>query len=143
VDDFTLNQGADNAPDTNKIVEYWIEMAENDFNTMEDFYSIKRYNWSLFIGHLVLEKFIKALYVKINKKHPPFLHDLTKLLSKCNVEVTEELYDLLDVITTFNINARYDDYKKAFYNQCTPQFTETWINHIKTIRLWIINTHLK
>lgn len=41
--------------DVDKIVNYWTEMAENDFNSMIDFYNIKRYNWALFIGHLVIE----------------------------------------------------------------------------------------
>lgn len=45
-------------------------------------------------------------------------------------------------ITTFNINARYDDYKLAFYKQCTLEFTEIWINHIKNIRQWIVDTQL-
>jgi len=29
----------------------------------------------------------------------------------------------LDTITTFNLNARYDSYKQAFYEKCTPEFT--------------------
>ena len=35
-----------------KIVHYWVEMSNRDFDTMIDFYNIKRYNWSLFIGIL-------------------------------------------------------------------------------------------
>jgi len=42
-----------------------------------------------------------------------------------------------DVITTFNINARYEDYKLEFYRRCTKEFTETWINNIKELRQWI------
>ena len=125
------------------IVNYWIEMSENDYGSMIDFYNIKRYNWSLFIGHLVIEKLIKAVYVKTHHKHPPFIHDLLKLITRCNVQITNEQMDILDTITTFNINVRYDDYKLAFYKQCTPEYTEKWINNIKTIRQWIQNTLLK
>jgi len=97
------------------------------------------------IGHyyLVIEKLIKATYVKIHHKHPPFLHDLLKLLNKCNIPITDDQMDIIDTITTFNINARYDDYKLAFYKQCTPEYTQIWINHIKEIRQWTINMQLK
>lgn len=44
---------------------------------------------------------------------------------------------MLDRITTFNINARYDDYKKNFYLLCTAEFTSGWIEKIKTLRLWL------
>ena len=40
-------------------------------------------------------------------------------------------------ITTFNINARYDDYKKEFYAMCTADFTKEWIEKIKKIQQWI------
>jgi len=43
----------------------------------------------------------------------------------------------LDKITAFNLNARYDDYKREFYNLCTPEFTNVWIEKIKILRLWI------
>jgi HEPN domain-containing protein len=141
--EITLNQNNDSEINVDKIVNYWIEMSDNDFNSMIDFFNIKRYNWALFIGHLVIEKLIKASYVKIHQKHPPFLHDLLKLINKCNIKVSDEQMDIIDTITTFNINARYDDYKLAFYKQCTPEYTELWISQIKNIRQWIIDTQLK
>ncbi len=141
--EITLNQNDNVEINVEKIIQYWIEMSDNDYNSMLDMVGIKRYNWALFVGQLVIEKLIKAAYVKVHHKHPPFLHDLLKILKKCNVSVTEEQMDILDTITTFNINARYDDYKLAFYKQCTPEYTEIWINNIKNIRQWIIETLLK
>jgi HEPN domain-containing protein len=52
--------------DTDKIVNHYRESSEDDFNTMMSLYNSKSYNRSLFIGHITLEKLIKALYVKIN-----------------------------------------------------------------------------
>ena len=48
-----------------------------------------------------------------------------------------DLSEKLDFITTFNIETRYDDYKKEFYNKCTKEFTQNWINHIKDISEWL------
>jgi len=50
---------------------------------------------------------------------------------------------ILDTISRFNINARYDDYKANFYKLCTKEFTEKWITQIKEIRQWIKTTLLK
>jgi len=46
--------------------------------------------WALFIRHLVLEKLIKAWYIKVNSKTPPFIHDLVRLAEKNNLTLDEE-----------------------------------------------------
>lgn len=51
--------------------------------------------------------------------------------------MSEDYADWLDEITTFNLNARYDDYKKEFYKLCTQEFAQNWIEKIKILRLWI------
>lgn len=83
------------------------------------------------------EKLLKALYVKRFKKHAPFTHNLFRLAELIGLELTDDYSDWLDEITSFNLHARYDDYKKEFYNLCTPEYAENWINKIKTIRSWI------
>lgn len=45
-----------------EIVKYWIKSSDNDYNTMEYLYKGKNYPWSLFVGHIVIEK----LYYKLN-----------------------------------------------------------------------------
>lgn len=45
--------------------------------------------------------------------------------------------DWLDEITSFNLNARYDDYKREFYKLCTDDYTRTWVENIIHIRIWI------
>lgn len=43
----------------------------------------------------------------------------------------------LDEITTFNLNARYDNYKQDFYQLCTKDFADIWLDRIEKIRLWL------
>lgn len=93
--------------------------------------------WALFIGHLVLEKLIKAWYVKVNNATPPFIHDLVRLAEKGDLALTDDQKDILDTISTFNIRGRYDDYKREFYLKCTHEFTEKWIFNIRDFRKWI------
>ena len=95
------------------------------------------YQWSLFIGHLVLEKLLKAYYVKQINKNPPFIHDLLRLTEKGGLKISEKRKDMLDTISGFNINTRYNDYKQSFYKKCTMEFTKKWIQNIRALRVWI------
>ncbi|CAA9292043.1 MAG: hypothetical protein AVDCRST_MAG95-4066, partial [uncultured Adhaeribacter sp.] len=65
------------------IVSYWLESSDSDFATMQHLFTAKDYSWSLFLGHLVIEKLLKALFVKNLNKQAPFTHDLLRLASKC------------------------------------------------------------
>ena len=87
------------------IVNFWVETAENDYKTMLNLYASKDYHWSLFMGHLVIEKLLKALYVKNKDNNIPRIHDLLRLAEKAEIETTEKQKDDLDYITTFNIRA--------------------------------------
>ncbi len=88
---------------------------------------------------MVIEKLLKALYAKNNKGAPyaPKTHDLLYLAEKLNLELTEEQEVTLNEITTFNLSTRYDDYKRAFYNKCTDEYTKEQINKIKEVKLWL------
>lgn len=124
--------------DIEKIVNHWMETSEEDFNTMLSLYESKSYSWALFLGHISIEKLLKAHFVSKNKKHAPFSHNLYRLAELNEIELTDEYSDWLDKITSFNINARYDDYKREFYSLCTADFAADWIKKIKILRTWIL-----
>ena len=85
----------------------------------------------------MIEKLLKALYVKTNNDYPPFIHNLLRFAEKCDLELTDDQRLFLVTVTAFNINARYDDYKLSFQQKCTPEFTTTWIENLKINRQWI------
>jgi HEPN domain-containing protein len=120
-----------------KIVKHWIETSDDDFNTMLSLYNSKSYGWALFLGHISIEKLLKAHFVNKNKQHAPFTHNLYRLAELSEIELTNDYSDWLDKITSFNLNARYDDYKREFYSLCTESFTAEWIEKIKILRTWI------
>ena len=65
--------------DISKIQNHWIETSDNDFGTMEHLFQSRDYHWALFMGHIVIEKILKACVVKKTLEHAPFTHDLTRL----------------------------------------------------------------
>jgi HEPN domain-containing protein len=123
--------------DKNKLVKYWLDSSDEDFDTMTDLFAAKRYSWSLFIGHLMLEKLLKAYFVKVKSEYPPYIHNLLRLAEKSDLEINDIQKEQFITITAFNINARYDDYKTSFKIKCTPEFTIQWINNLTELRIWI------
>lgn len=123
--------------DIEKVANHWKVTSLEDYNTMIDLYNSKTYHWSLFMGHISTEKLLKAYYVKIKKKHAPPIHNLYRLAEISEIEITDEYADWLDTITLFNINARYDDFKREFFKQCTQEYTDLWIGRIKLLQEWI------
>ena len=123
--------------DVEKIQNHWIITSDKDYNTMLHLFEVKDYHWALFIGHIVIERLFKAAIVKATSEHAPFTHDLRRLAKLSKIEFQANQLGWLDTITTFNLNARYDSYKQAFYEKCTLEFTSEWISNIKELRLWI------
>ena len=123
------------------LMNYWIESSEEDYDTMMYMRAGKKNTWCLFMGHLVIEKLLKALYAKNNRNTPyaPKSHDLLHLAEKTELELTDRQEDLLDTITRFNMNARYDDYKKEFYLKCTDEYTSQQLKNIEEVRVWLKN----
>jgi HEPN domain-containing protein len=122
---------------TDKLIRYWIESSDEDYDTMISLYESKRFNWALFVGHLMIEKLLKALFVKVNHDYPPFIHNLLRLAENCKLELTENQKLFFATVTAFNINARYDDYKMSFQKKCTYEFTSEWMENLKLNREWI------
>lgn len=123
--------------DIEKIVNHWILRSDSDLETMNNLIESKDFHWALFIGHLVIERLLKSIIVKKTGTHAPLTHDLRRLAKLSGINPDEEHTRWLDTISTFNINARYDDYKQDFYKKCTPNFSIEWSNNIKALRQWI------
>ncbi len=121
------------------LMNYWIKSSDRDYESMQKNYETEQYTWALFIGHLVIEKLLKAIYAKINKDnpYPPKIHNLNILAERCNLEVDERKTKILMTCNSFNISARYEDYKNEFYERCTKEYTSEQIQNIKEVRLWL------
>ena len=121
------------------LMSYWFESSDSDYETMEVLYKNKKNTWCWFLGHWVVEKLLKGLYARSNEENPiaPKIHNLILLSQKANLEVPEEIRKRIQVINTFNISARYDDYKKSFEEKCTDEYTTEQIENIKEVRKWL------
>ena len=121
------------------LIKYWIESSDRDYESMLKNFESKQYTWSLFIGHLVLEKLLKGLYAKTNpdNPYPPKIHNLNMIAERCGLILDDKKSRVLFTCNSFNISARYEDYKNEFYKKCTEEYTKEQINNIKEMREWI------
>ena len=124
-------------------IQYWVESAEHDLDSAESLFTAGKYDWSLFIGHLVLEKILKAIYVQDNQNRlPPKTHNLVKLAENTNVVFSTDQIFFLDQVNDFNLEVRYPEYRREFYKKCTKEFAEPYFVQIKEMFQWI-KSHLK
>ena len=72
-------------------VKFWLDGAEHDWDTAKSLFSTGKYDWCLFVAHLVLEKTLKALFIQDNcNQLPPKTHSLVKLARQTEIELTEK-----------------------------------------------------
>ncbi|MFH1900331.1 MAG: HEPN domain-containing protein [Patescibacteria group bacterium] len=100
-----------------ELISYWFTTSEHSYKTMLGLFDIKRYSDSLFFGHIVLEKILKACAVKQTREQAPYTHDLLQLSELANIDLLNKEIDLLDKMNDFNIRARYPDFKFKFYKK--------------------------
>ena len=114
-------------------IEYWRKTAERDYDTMLGLFKIERYPESLFFGHIVLEKALKRLVVKETEEQVLYTHDLIKLAKLAKIGLRKNELELLKIINTFNIRARYPEQKLKLYKICTEKYTKDKLEKITNL----------
>ena len=123
--------------DAGKTVRYWYEGAEYDMEVAEAMYEKRKYPYALFMGHLALEKLLKALVVKISQNHAPYSHSLPLLAEKSGIKVPKRIMKRLARFMEFHFEARYPDEQKKFYKKCTKVFASKKMNEIREVFTWL------
>lgn len=76
--------------DKKEHIKYWLKSAKHDLAAAEDLFENKRYDWCLFLAHLVIEKALKALWVRDNGNNiPPKIHNLLKLTESVKINLSD------------------------------------------------------
>lgn len=124
-------------------VKYWLESAQHDLETSKTLFNSEKYDWALFLAHLVLEKVIKAIFVQNHgNKIPPKIHNLVRLSELASLELDGSQKIFLDEVNDFNLEVRYPEFKKEFYKSCTKDFAHKYLSQIEEFQLWL-KSHLK
>lgn len=120
-----------------KTIVFWKNSGDKNWRTAQSLLRLKHYDMCLFCCHLTLEKYLKALAASNNGAAPPPIHDLNRLAEIAGLKLTPEREESLNEITTFNIQARYDDIKLSFYKKATPEFTAKYFRITHELLIWL------
>ena len=116
-------------------IDYWIDTAQNDWNTMVTLLDTGHYLHCLFCAHLTLEKLAKALWVKNNQEDiPPRVHNIVWLLQEAQVNISHDDTIFLEVFNQFQLSTRYPDYLRKIEKLCTKEYTEKQLEKVKEVR---------
>ena len=124
-----------------EVVKYWSTASGEDFDTAEILCRNKKYHHALFFCHLSIEKMLKAIIVRSTRTAPPLIHDLVRLAEKAEIDISEAQKNELAEITTFNIGARYDDYKLSFREKAKEEYSLRYLEKTREILEWL-NRHV-
>ena len=120
-------------------VAYWIDIADYDLDTAEAMYQTGRWRYVAFMCHQVIEKTLKAYWCASQTTEPPYTHSHTRLADGSGLyeQMDDEQRDFLDLITNYNIEARYPEDKEALARSLTSQFCRQMIDDTKQLQQWI------
>ena len=116
-------------------IEYWTSMAIDDWKSVEVLFKSKRYLHALFFAHLVLEKWLKAHWIKDNVENtPPKIHNLVKLAKSTTLNLSEEDLMFLEEFNAYQLEGRYPDYMTALNKICTKIYTKDLLDKVTILR---------
>lgn len=121
----------------NDITAYWQTTANEALASAEALVKAKHFDHALFFCHLALEKLLKGLVWKRTDTPPLPIHDLVKLTKQAKLTTSAKQQEQFKEITTWNIEARYDTYKRDFYRKATQSFAVGWLAAAKELFIWI------
>ena len=119
-------------------VQYWLTSSDKDWKVTSHLFEKGDYSYALFFGHLTVEKLLKAIFVSKFDESPPFTHRLVYLAEKVGINLSEEKLTMLEIITRFNLEARYPDEKFSFHQKCTRKFTLDYMEKIEELKEWLL-----
>ncbi len=121
-------------------IEYWLTIADKDWEIVQKLYRSEDYMYCLFFCHLVIEKISKAIWVKNHDTNiPPKVHNIISLLDESKISLDTENTEFMLLLNEFNIEARYPDYKQKIFKICNKKYTDEMLIKVKEIRQCLLS----
>jgi len=116
-------------------INYWKNSAAKNWKAVPALFNAKCYVEALFWAHLVLEKLLKAHWVKDNTGNtPPKIHHLIKLAAQTTIIFTNDELLFLAKMNDLQLEGRYPDYIKNIYKIYRLKETTLMLKEVDKIR---------
>ena len=118
---------------------YWIELSDYDLATASAMLDTARYLYVGFMCHQVIEKILKASFVKTKEGDPPHTHNLSYLARKAGLleNLTAAQKDFLDLLEPLNVEARYPSQKEYLLRSLTKEKCAYILEQTKELQAWV------
>ena len=117
-----------------KQIDYWINGAEDDIITAKLLIQERRTLHGLFFCHLVIEKAIKAHYVKKKGDVAPRSHNLINLSEDAGLDFDSDSQIFLGILMKYQLQGRYPDYNPILPDQYR---VDEYLNKTKELLQWL------
>lgn len=121
-------------------MSYWYHSSLEDWKAYLALRKARRYAQALFFLHLTLEKLIKALIVSNAEDHAAMSHNLSYLVGKTTLQVSEQYLKYLSEISKFNMSSPYPDEKLTFYSSIDKNISAYWHKIGLELKRWLENS---
>lgn len=120
-------------------IKYWVDLAEYDLETAKVMLESRRFLYVGFMAHQSIEKILKAYFVKVQGKTPPFTHNLSSLVSRAELKklISEKQLELIDILDPLNIEARYPTHKEQLLRSLSEERCRDILEETKELLTWI------
>jgi len=116
-------------------IQYWKKSSESDWNAACSLLESRYIVQALFFFHLSIEKLLKANWIFDNEESfPPLTHNLESLFAQTEINLDGNQIDLLKLLTTWNIEGRYQDYRQKLARSYTKEYVQERLPKVEEIR---------
>ncbi|MBU2444441.1 MAG: HEPN domain-containing protein [Bacteroidetes bacterium] len=122
--------------DIQKQIEYWRDQAVSDIETAEILIEKKKLLHGLFFCHLVIEKILKAHYVKTKKDVPPKTHQLNYLAKNSDLVFSPDQINFLGILMKYQLEGRYPENS---ISSPSVKIADKYLSQTKELLEWLKN----
>ena len=120
-------------------IAWWKRSSDENWETAIYLKNGRQNLFALFAFHLVVEKLLKAHWVKDNvSNHPPRIHDLNEIYQQTDLQLPFGQADYLNAINNWNIEGRYPDYKNKIQKQASDEYLQYHLEKLTELRTCLL-----
>ena len=125
--------------DIKRKIEYWLDLARYDLVSAKAMLETKRFLYVGFLCHQTVEKCLKGYFWHIQRKEPPFTHNLLILSEKSKLDkrAGDKYSELFNELMPLNIQARYPEDKTLLLKALDEKKCREILKKTKEFMTWI------
>ena len=122
-----------------KTIANWVKLSEYDLLSADAMLQTGRYLYVAFMCQQSVEKMLKSIYVKKKDVAPPRIHNLIRLSSICEIELSlpEDLDNFLIELNSYYLESRYNEDIEELSEKIDKNQAEYIYNKTMLILKWL------